>query len=68
MHGKVKWFDAKKGFGFLESEDGQDVFVHFSAISGGGFRSLEEGEEVDFEVETGPKGLAAIDVKRQHSA
>ncbi len=68
MHGKVKWFDAKKGFGFIESEDGQDVFVHFSAISSGGFRSLEEGEEVEFEVESGPKGLAATDVKRQRSS
>ncbi|HEB85344.1 MAG TPA: cold shock domain-containing protein [Bacteroidetes bacterium] len=64
MKGHVKWFDAKKGYGFIESEEGGDVFVHFSAISGSGFRSLEEGEEVEFEVEQGPKGPAARDVTR----
>ncbi len=64
MKGRVKWFDSKKGYGFIESEDGKDVFVHFSAISGSGFRNLEEGEEVEFEVEQGEKGLAARDVQR----
>lgn len=64
MHGKVKWFDAKKGFGFIESEDGQDVFVHYSVILGEGFRSLNEGDEVEFEMETGPKGLTATSVTR----
>ncbi|HEB84880.1 MAG TPA: cold shock domain-containing protein [Bacteroidetes bacterium] len=65
MKGRVKWFDEKKGFGFIEAEDGHDVFVHFSAIGGDGFRSLEEGEEVEFEVESGPKGPAARNVQRQ---
>jgi len=64
MKGKVKWFNEKKGFGFIESEDGNDVFVHFSAIETSGFRSLEEGEDVEFEVQEGPKGLAAKSVKR----
>ncbi len=64
MKGRVKWFDSKKGFGFIESEEGNDVFVHFSAIQGSGFRNLEEGDEVEFEVEQGEKGLAARDVNR----
>lgn len=64
MKGKVKWFDGKKGFGFIEVEGDQDVFVHYSAISGSGFRSLEEGEEVEFEIEDGPKGPSAKDVQR----
>ncbi len=64
MNGKVKWFDSKKGFGFIETDDGQDVFVHYSAISGSGYRSLEEGEEVEFEVEENPKGLSAREVMR----
>jgi cold shock protein len=62
--GKVKWFDAKKGFGFIEQEGGEDVFVHFSSISGSGFRTLEDGEEVEFEVVTGNKGLQAQNVRR----
>ncbi|OGX29959.1 MAG: cold-shock protein, partial [Omnitrophica WOR_2 bacterium RIFCSPHIGHO2_01_FULL_48_9] len=49
--GKVKWFNAKKGYGFISSETGEDVFVHFSAIQGGGFKNLDEGQEVEFEVE-----------------
>ena len=63
--GKVKWFDAKKGFGFIEQENGEDVFVHFSNISGAGFRSLEDGEEVTFEIVQGAKGLQAQNVARK---
>jgi len=64
MRGKVKWFNETKGFGFLEVDGGKDVFVHYSAILGNGFRKLEEGEEVEFEIEQGQKGPAARDVKR----
>lgn len=60
--GTVKWFNEKKGFGFIEREDGDDVFVHFSAIQGNGFRSLEEGQQVEFEIQQGPKGLQAAQV------
>ncbi|MFN2183163.1 MAG: cold-shock protein [Anaerolineae bacterium] len=60
--GTVKWFNASKGYGFIEREDGPDVFVHFSAIRGEGFRNLEEGQMVEFNVEQGPKGLQATDV------
>jgi cold shock protein len=63
MEGKVKWFNEKKGFGFIERDDGDDVFVHFSAITGNGFRTLTEGQRVQFEVQKGPKGLQATDVK-----
>lgn len=62
MKGKVKWFDTKKGFGFIETGDGPDVFVHYSNIDGSGFKNLEEGQEVDFEIEEGPKGPAARNV------
>jgi CspA family cold shock protein len=63
--GAVKWFNAQKGFGFIERDAGGDVFVHFSAISDqGGFRTLEEGERVEFSVEQGQKGPAAADVRR----
>ena len=62
--GKVKWFNAAKGYGFIQRESGEDVFVHFSAIVGNGYRSLEEGARVSFEVKTGPKGLQAADVER----
>ncbi len=60
--GKVKWFSNEKGFGFIEQDSGGDVFCHFSAISGDGYRSLNEGDEVEFEVEQGPKGLQARNV------
>ncbi len=60
--GKVKWFSDQKGYGFIESEDGQDVFVHFSAIQGDGFKTLAEGQAVDFEVTSGPKGPQAENV------
>ena len=63
-HGTVKWFNASKGFGFIGRESGEDVFVHFSAIQGEGYRSLPEGESVNFEVRTGPKGLQAEILER----
>lgn len=62
--GTVKWFDANKGFGFIEREDGEDVFVHYSEIEGEGFKTLEENDRVTFEVTEGPKGLQAVNVKR----
>jgi CspA family cold shock protein len=60
--GTVKWFNDAKGFGFITTEGGEDVFVHFSAIQGGGFRSLAEGAHVEFDVAQGPKGLQAQNV------
>jgi CspA family cold shock protein len=60
--GRVKWFNEKKGFGFISRDDGNDVFVHFSAIKRDGFKSLYEGDEVEFEVSEGPKGLQATNV------
>ena len=62
--GTVKWFDSKKGFGFILNPDGMDVFVHFSSIEGDGFRSLKDGEKVEYEQVTGTKGLSAQAVKR----
>jgi CspA family cold shock protein len=64
VNGTVKWFNDSKGFGFLEQENGDDVFCHFSAISGDGFKSLAEGDSVTFEVTKGPKGLQAANVVR----
>jgi CspA family cold shock protein len=63
--GVVKWFNGSKGFGFISREDGEDVFVHYSAIEGnGGYRSLDEGDEVEFEVTKGPKGFQAESVHK----
>jgi CspA family cold shock protein len=60
--GTVKWFNEKKGFGFIEQEDGPDVFVHFSGISGNGFKTLSEGDRVTFDIQQGPKGASAVNV------
>ena len=60
--GTVKWFNGSKGYGFIEREGGPDVFVHFSAIQGDGFKNLQEGQKVEFTIEKGPKGLQAADV------
>jgi cold shock protein len=64
MQGKVKWFNAEKGFGFIEREDGDDVFVHFSAINSDGYKSLEEGQEVSFEIVEGNRGPQAANVTK----
>jgi cold shock protein len=61
--GTVKWFNASKGYGFIERQDGPDVFVHFTAIEAEGFRTLQEGQQVEFSIEQGPKGLQAASVK-----
>jgi CspA family cold shock protein len=63
-HGKVKWFNSEKGFGFIEREGGEDVFVHFSAIQGEGYKSLDEGQEVTFEIENGQRGPQATNVRK----
>lgn len=65
MQGKVKWFNKEKGYGFIEREGGPDIFVHYTAITGSGFRNLEEGELVTFEVITGQRGLQASNVVRR---
>ena len=64
-NGLVKWFNDAKGFGFITTDEGNDVFVHFSAIQGDGFRSLAEGDSVSFDVEKGTKGLQAVNVVKQ---
>lgn len=68
MNGTVKWFDAKKGFGFILSPDGKDVFVHFSSIESDGFKSLKDGEPVEYELVEGAKGLSAKNVRRSPEA
>ena len=62
MNGKVQWFNAEKGFGFIERDGGEDVFVHFSAITGEGFKTLDEGQSVEFDVVEGPRGPQAANV------
>ncbi|MEH7355883.1 cold-shock protein [Neobacillus drentensis] len=62
--GKVKWFNGEKGFGFIEREGGDDVFVHFSAIQGEGYKTLDEGQEVTFEIENGQRGPQAVNVRK----
>ena len=62
--GKVKWFSNQKGYGFITPEDGEDVFVHYTAIQDEGYKSLEEGQDVEFEITDGPKGKQAKDVLR----
>lgn len=66
--GKVKWFNDQKGFGFIASSDGKDVFVHHSVIEGQGFRTLQENEVVEYEYESGPKGMKATLVRRTSAA
>ena len=63
MRGTVKWFSDEKGYGFITGEDGKDVFVHYSAIAGAGFRSLTEGQSVEYEIVQGPKGSQAANVR-----
>jgi CspA family cold shock protein len=65
MNGKVKWFNSEKGFGFIEAENGNDVFVHYSAIQSEGFKTLEEGQEVSFEVVEGARGPQAANVTKK---
>ncbi|MFQ5586935.1 MAG: cold-shock protein [Thermodesulfobacteriota bacterium] len=62
--GKVKWFNDTKGYGFIEQDSGDDIFVHYSAVVGEGFKTLKEGDEVEFEVTEGTKGPQAVDVKK----
>ncbi|MEW6189395.1 MAG: cold shock domain-containing protein [Actinomycetota bacterium] len=64
MQGRVKWFSAEKGYGFIEREDGEDVFVHFSAIQEEGFKTLREGEKVEFDIVQGDRGPQAANVRR----
>jgi CspA family cold shock protein len=63
LQGTVKWFNNKRGWGFIVKEDGEDIFVHYSAIKGDGFKSLDEGQRVQFEIEEGDKGPAAANVE-----
>ncbi len=64
MTGKVKWFNAAKGYGFITGDDGKEVFVHFSAIQADGYKTLDEGQAVEYEVNDGDKGPQAVDVKK----
>lgn len=64
QNGKVKWFNNEKGYGFIESDGGEDIFVHFTAIQGDGYKSLEEGQEVTFEVVEGNRGAQAANVEK----
>lgn len=64
MQGKVKWFNQKKGFGFIQRDDGDDVFVHYSAIQGDGFKTLDEGDSVEFDIVDSDKGLQAANVTK----
>jgi len=64
MHGKVKWFSNQKGYGFITTDDGKDIFVHHSAILGEGYKTLNEGQEVEFDITSGPKGQQASNVKK----
>jgi len=64
MLGKVKWFNSQKGFGFITTDDGKDVFVHYSGIAGGGFKALEEGDKVEFDITSGQKGEQAVNVNK----
>ena len=66
MEGRVKWFDDSKGYGFIETDEGKDVFVHHKCIIGEGFKSLSEGERVSFDKEQGTKGPQAVNVKKLH--
>ncbi len=68
VSGTVKWFSASKGYGFIERQDGPDVFVHFSAIKAEGFRTLQQGQKVTFAIEQGPKGLQAANVELEEEA
>ena len=65
LQGKVKWFNESKGLGFIEQEEGNDVFVHYTAIAGDGFKTLAEGDAVEFEIVDGPKGPAAANVQKK---
>ncbi len=65
LQGKVKWFNESKGFGFIEQDNGDDVFVHYTAIAGDGFKTLGEGDSVEFEIVDGPKGPAAANVQKK---
>ncbi|OMH39914.1 MULTISPECIES: cold-shock protein [Desulfurobacterium] len=65
LTGTVKWFDSKKGYGFITADNGQDVFVHYTGIAGEGFKTLEEGERVTFNITETDKGLKAVDVERE---